>query len=208
MCGRFTITMSAGEIQTLLEDEFNVALESLDETPRYNIAPTMQTIALLHDGKKYRAGSISWGFRFNHRPKPILAFNTRIETIQEKPFFKTLYNAQRIALLSNGYFEWDTQDKTPYWMHYPAQAPMFLGGIWRKASTFESSIITLKAPEPLAHIHPRVPFSMPLKNVAAWLAAPFGSPEMLFEAPTQIEPISKRVNTVSNNDASILKQTP
>lgn len=208
MCGRFTLTMSASEIETLLHDAFAVSMDKLEEKPRYNIAPTMETIALIHDGVKYRAGLIPWGFQFNASGKPILAFNTRFETIQEKPFFKTLYDTQRLVFVSNGYFEWDTQDKTPYWMHYKAHAPMFLGGLWRKAASFQGSIITFAAPERLADIHPRVPFSMPLKNVAAWLKEPTDSPETLFQAPTEIEPISKRVNTVTNNDASILKQTP
>lgn len=205
MCGRFTITMSAGEIQTLLEENFNASVDFIETKPRYNIAPTMETLALLYDGKKYRVGMIPWGFRFERNQKPILAFNTRIETIEEKPFFKTLYDANRIAFLSNGYFEWDTTDKTPYWMHYQDQAPMFLGGIWRKDKTYQGSIITLNAPENLARIHPRVPFSMPLKSVGSWLKEGTQNPLSLFQAPSEIKPISKAVNKVSNNDASILE---
>lgn len=205
MCGRFTITLSAGEIQTLLNDQFSVSLDALADKPRYNIAPTMETLALLYDGKDFRAGMIPWGLRFERNQKPILAFNTRIETIEEKPFFNTLYTHNRIAFLSNGYFEWDQTDKTPYWMHYPHQDPMFLGGIWRKDHTYQGSVITLKAPEKLAHIHPRVPFSMPLDHVHQWLKEGTDHPTNLFVSPTDITPLTNRVNKVTHNDASILE---
>lgn len=208
MCGRFTITMHADEITTLLSDAFAITSDFLTDKPRYNIAPTMETIAILHDGTKYRAGMIPWGFRFMRKETPILAFNTRFETIQEKPFFKSLFETQRLVFLSNGYFEWATQDKTPYWMHYKDQAPMFLGGLWRQDKSFQSSIITFNAPESLAQIHPRVPFSMPLEKVATWLKGANAHPETLLEVPTEIDPLSTRVNKPAHNDASILKITP
>lgn len=207
MCGRFTITMQAREITDLLERAFDIEGFTPQDIPRYNIAPSMSVIALFHDGVKYRAGHIPWGFQFERANKSFLAFNTRIETIREKPFFKQLYDTQRMVFLSNGYFEWDVTNKTPYWLHYADHAPMFLGSIWHKKASFESSIITLEAPESLASIHPRVPFSMPLKHVTPWLLKTSDDPLSLGQIPTQIDRLSRAVNTVSNNDASILNSS-
>ena len=205
MCGRFTVAYSADEITQYLQDAFAIDGLELPDIPRFNVAPSMDVVAVLYDGTHFRGGPIKWGFTFNKGGKTIQAFNTRIESIQSKPFFNQLYRTQRLALLSTGYFEWDTHTKHPYWIHYEDQSPMFLGGIWRKDATFESSIITLEAPDDLAKIHPRVPFSMPLSRVKTWLREPTQSAAALYQKPSQITPITSAVNRPENNDASILK---
>ena len=208
MCGRFTLTMRPEDLETLLQDEFAIEVKEPFKTPHYNVAPTMDVIGILYDGERFRAGSIHWGFQFSKLDQNILAFNTRIETIAQKPFFKNLVQSKRLAIVSNGYFEWDTTTKTPYYMHYENDAPMFLGGIWRRGDRFESSIITLPAPDALHAIHPRVPFSMRLSQVQAWLKTGPQDPAHLYQMPDTYKVISKAVNKVAHNDASILASPP
>ena len=203
MCGRFTITMSAPEIETLLENDFDIKGTNVDEMPRFNIAPTQRVLGLLSHYGKYRFGSLKWGLKFSSH----LAINTRIETIQEKDYFKDLMTYQKILILSNGYFEWDKDNKTPYYIHYENQEPMFYGGLWRKNNdVFECSIITLEAPKHLKEIHPRMPFSMKAGNAKKWLVSE-GDPYRLVNPPNQFYVISNRVNKVSENDRDILKET-
>lgn len=201
MCGRFTITMHASEIEALIEKEFKVNPVEVEDQPRYNIAPTQNVMGLLYHRNTFRFGSLKWGLKFTHH----LAINTRIETIFEKPYFQDLMNTQKIVLLSNGYFEWDMHTKEPYFIHYENQEPMFLGGLWRKNNEdFECSIITLEAPNHLNELHPRVPFSMTSTQAKTWLQNDL-EPSQLIKYPDQATKISRLVNRVSENHADILK---
>lgn len=199
MCGRFTITMTALEIETLLKNDFFLESVQVEDRPRYNIAPTQSVMGVLFHQGKYRFGELKWGLQFSNH----LAINTRIETIEEKEYFKDLKKSQRILLLSNGYFEWDPTTKTPYYIHYENQAPMYFGGLWRKNNhQFECSIITLPASDRLIQIHPRMPFSMTLDKAKRWLKDN-EEPSQLIRIPDQVIEISSRVNKVSENDKDI-----
>ena len=202
MCGRFTVTMTALEIETLLMNDFSLEAVHVDDRPRYNMAPTQSVMGILFHQGKYRFGDLKWGLQFSNH----LAINTRIETIEEKSYFKDLMKSQRIVLLSNGYFEWDPTTKTPYYIHYENQAPMYFGGLWRKNNhNFECSIITLPASDGLSPIHPRMPFSMRLENAQHWLKNE-EDPKELINIPDQVIEISSRVNKVSENDKDILRK--
>ncbi|MCX8102954.1 MAG: SOS response-associated peptidase, partial [Candidatus Bipolaricaulota bacterium] len=56
MCGRFTLTLSADQ----LEARFGAPLPQ-QYTPRYNIAPTQEVLALLADVKDRRLEHLRWG---------------------------------------------------------------------------------------------------------------------------------------------------
>jgi len=202
MCGRFTVTMTALEIETLLRDDFQLDSVKVDDRPRFNIAPTQKVMGLLFHQGNFRFGELKWGLQFSQH----LAINTRIESIQEKDYFKDLLNTQRILLISNGYFEWDPTTKTPYYIHYEHQEPMYFGGLWRKnQKDFECSIITLPATDSLRDIHPRMPFSMKKDQAKQWLIDHPPAEELL-NIPDQVIKISSRVNKVTENDPDILRK--
>jgi len=200
MCGRFTITMSALDIERVMESDFGIQNAPVEDVPRYNVAPTQNALAILKAKNQYRFGSLKWGFSFSNH----LTINTRIETAMEKDYFKTLLDHQRVLLLSQGYFEWDQETKDPFYIHYKNQAPMYLGAIWRRHhDSFECSIITLEATSNLKNIHPRMPLSMTLDNAKKWLAG-----EDTFQSldvPSEILKLSKVVNKVTSNTEQIFK---
>lgn len=201
MCGRFTITMSAQEIHDLLKESFHIDSADIPSQNRYNIAPTQDVLSVLYDGRRYRAGTLSWGFHFKRNAKDILAFNTRYETIQSKPFFQDLYKNQRIIFISNGYFEWEKTTQTPWYIH--DDSVLFLGGLWRKETRYAGSIITLEAPDELAKIHPRVPLTMTLEQAKAWLKHEENDPLNVYQRPRKMVALSSRVNAVKHNDKEI-----
>lgn len=202
MCGRFTITMTASEIESLINQGFEINHPTVDSFPRYNIAPTQNILGILYTKDHFRIGTLKWGFQFSNH----LAINSRMESIEEKTYFKDLYQTQRILLFSNGYFEWDPSSKTPYYIHYKNQEPMYFGGLWRKNKEhFEASIITLPADQTLQKIHPRMPFSMRHDQAKLWLQGSMDFKESV-SVPTEVSEISKTVNSVQNNDMNIFEK--
>lgn len=58
MCGRFLL-LSDPEA---LKERFQIGnIEELDIPKRYNIAPTQDVLAVVHDGKTNKAGYLRWG---------------------------------------------------------------------------------------------------------------------------------------------------
>ena len=57
MCGRYTLL--ADELDILKEFDLEQPIDSYQ--PSFNIAPGQNILAIIHDGKKKRAGYLRWG---------------------------------------------------------------------------------------------------------------------------------------------------
>lgn len=66
--------------------------------------PTDQIQTLLLKGKDLELIHTTWGIKFN--PKSPLIFNSRIETINNKAFWKKLFKENRALLPMTGFYEW------------------------------------------------------------------------------------------------------
>src|SRR5512134_2882453 len=98
MCGRFTLF----EADTILSKDFGARI-SFDWSPRYNIAPTQQILAVRHSiGKEEReAVLLRWGLIPNWATDPSIGnrmINARAETVAEKPAFRSAFRSRRCLI--------------------------------------------------------------------------------------------------------------
>ena len=100
MCGRFTLTSDLTE----LVDTFPWFEFPLEVSPHYNIAPTLEVLAVPNrEGnpvEPFRWGLIPfWAKDANIGNRMI---NARAETVGEKPAFRNAFSRKRCLILADG----------------------------------------------------------------------------------------------------------
>ena len=172
MCGRFSIYLDELELRERFP---NHDISSLKDLKVSNFAPTMEMpIVVESQVVNMRWGLIpSWSQDKSFANKLI---NARGETLLEKPSFKNLVNAQRCIVTSNGFYEWNSQTKQPFFIQ-PANTLLMnfcgLHTFWMDANnqpvnTF--TIITTKANQSMSDIHHRMPVILEPGNEQEWLS--------------------------------------
>ena len=210
MCGRFTLTADG---ETLV-NEFGLS-ELAHWSPRYNIAPGQQVVALRATA---RAGPavvlLKWGlipFWSKDRAIGNRLINARAETAAEKPAFRSAFKRRRCLVLADGYFEWavTSHGKQAYYMK-PCKTftVAALWEAWRSPAGDEietCTLLTTNANQRLRAIHARMPVILPEQARQTWLD-PRSSAELvaqyLMPAPDDaLEPIpvSPLVNSPRND---------
>jgi putative SOS response-associated peptidase YedK len=108
-------------------------------------------------------------------------FNARCESLAEKASFRQAYKQKRCLVLVNGFYEWQTQEKTkiPYYIGVNNEEGIALAGLydqWLDTSTGEIintfTIVTTKANPMLEVIHnlkKRMPVILTEESRARWL---------------------------------------
>ena len=172
MCGRFSIYLDELELRERFP---NHDISSLKDLKVSNFAPTMEMpIVVESQVVKMRWGLIpSWSQDKSFANKLI---NARGETLLEKPSFKNLVNAQRCIVTSNGFYEWNSQTKQPFFIQPTNSLLMNFCGLhtfWMDANnqpvnTF--TIITTKANQSMSDIHHRMPVILEPGNEQEWLS--------------------------------------
>ncbi len=111
MCGRYTLTATAEDIQVL----FGLEPDAFPKTyaPTYNAAPSQSLLAIIHDGIRSMAGHLDWGFTsLDPRGKSSeRVINVRSETVMDKPMFRTPFQHRRLIIPADSYYEWVMTDK-------------------------------------------------------------------------------------------------
>ena len=109
MCGRYTLYANLNRILTDFAAELR---PEYNYTPRYNIAPTQEVLAV-----RQRADSsarrelvpLRWGLIPSWAKDEKIAYSTinaRAETVAEKPAFRTAFKKRRCLIVADGYYEW------------------------------------------------------------------------------------------------------
>ena len=221
MCGRFTVTLSGGEIHELYEVEQPEL--PLDLPLRYNGAPTQEFAAcrLDKDGRRV-VTSLRWGLVPSWAKDAGMGarlINARAETVNEKPSFRSAFRARRCLVPASGWFEWQGagRAKHPWFLALEDGSPLSFAALWERWDKGEEgletfTIITTAACESLVRIHHRQPAIIPPDRFANWLD-PGARPEQLLDlvrepctGPFEKRPVTKRVNRVANDDANILER--
>lgn len=216
MCGRFSLTAPAKQIESL----FKVVLPA-DVEPRYNIAPTQPVMAVRLD--KYgdnRATMLRWGlipFWAKDKSMGNRCFNARGETAATKASFKEPMQRRRCLIPASGFFEWTKVGKArqPTYIHFVDNLGAFAGlwDLWKGpdgAPIVSCSIVTTTPNELVAHLHDRMPVVVSPKDYATWLDPTTSSdhvrslivpaPEDVFEAWA----VSQDVNSAGNEGAHLI----
>ncbi len=227
MCGRYTLHTE----KEALAERFDFDPSDLAAlAPRYNIAPT-QSVPVIRAGEARRVASLmrwglvpSWAKALTGLPQMI---NARAEGIADKPSFRTPLRKQRCLIPADGFYEWQApkppaKTKIPHWIGLANGEPFALAGLWSvwrpkdvldAEPLFSCAIITTAANAGVRALHERMPVILPRDAEARWLdPALDGDVDALLAllVPVASEkiaahPISRRVNSVRNDDPSLLE---
>src|SRR5690606_22447683 len=104
--------------------------------PRYNIAPTTFIPVIRPDDESYLMEEMRWGLVpswSREAATKFATFNARIETVAEKPAFRSALRKRRCIIPASGFYEWHTDEegvKQPYYFRLKAGHEMALAGLW------------------------------------------------------------------------------
>ncbi len=228
MCGRFTLTRrDPRELATSLDAEALPA-DAPPYRARFNIAPTDQHWILREKQEQRQLLPATWGLVNSWQSDAKGAFkqiNARSESAASRPAFRDAYLRRRCAVPADGFFEWTgtKADRRPIWFHSPHDDLLLFAGLyeswhdrtgaWQRTFT----ILTTGANAAVAPIHDRMPVILPPERVDEWLHLPSRDAEqdayakaltgLLAPAASDAlvaTPVSRRVNSVQNDDAECL----
>ena len=218
MCGRFTLTLDPGELQTLLDLGPFVHIVQ----PRFNIAPT-QPVPIVKDPEKREVELYRWGLVPFWADDPNIGsrmINARSETVSEKPSFRAAFKYRRCLLLADGFFEWHAAEKgapkTPYLFKLKNDHPFTFAGLyehWQSKDGGELHTCTILTCAPnalVADYHNRMPVMLNEETRWLWLDSCTKQStllEMLVPYPAaemKCFPVSKEINSPKNDRADLL----
>ena len=168
MCGRFS-----NQISEL--DGWSRSIQKWPDVDQsYNVSPTSNIPAFRSEhGEKMRWGLIpSWAEDFESNYS---TFNARIETVAEKPTFKSAWkNAQRCLIPMAGYYEWtgEAGNKQPYYVTDRIAGGLVAAGLydsWKVGRFLSCTILTKDADEAMSQLHPRIPILLTPDTALDWM---------------------------------------
>lgn len=211
MCGRIGYKFPWEKTSQFLYESFQVeANETILTLPLVNVAPTQPLLSVIHDGTKFRVGTMVWGLTQDH-PSHTMIINARSETIHEKPTFRQLLLKRRCLILASGFYEWDRRQKPsqPYWCEDINAPFLVFAGIYQMKTLTNGQtvpqvcLITTGANDVMAPIHDRLPVILNPDQYKHWAhpKTPYDELTFLFK-PTNKEglhlfPVTQAVNKAS-----------
>ena len=184
MCGRYALSAEQDNILEAFAISTGYAGPILPAD--WNITPTRNIYIVRENQSAQRElATVSWGLiaPWAHDAQEAVrsqsqAINARIETIHEKPTFRSAFVSRRCLIPASGYYEWATQmgrysPKQPFYIH--GDGLIAFAGIWDRwrapDGSFKQSaaIITRPAVGFLATVHSRMPTFLPSDRWSAWL---------------------------------------
>ena len=176
-------------------------------TPRYNIAPTQQVLAIRQRGEVREAVELQWGLIPSWADDPKIGnrlINARADTVATKPAFRQAFKRRRCLILADGFYEWQKvgKAKQPYLIHRPDDQPFAFAGLWERWKgndlVIEScTIITTEANDTLQPLHDRMPVILDEQDHDRWLDSDADAEALLRPAPDELletYPVSTQVN--------------
>ncbi|MFK5209472.1 SOS response-associated peptidase [Propionibacterium freudenreichii] len=242
MCGRYALSADPDElvevfdISEIAEDSG----ESLALTPgqpqadypqwmrpRFNIAPTQKIPVVVTRGQDHpvrKVAGMYWGLVPSWSKGPGSTrrmINARVETLDEKPVYRTALARRRCILPASGYYEWQhPADKSvparPFYIEPADGGLLALAGLydfWRspQGSWLSScTIITTEATGEMAAIHNRRPVLLQPDAWGDWLdpsctdsREALGLIAPLAAGLLSAHPVSRRVNSPRTDDPGL-----
>ncbi|HEY5122900.1 MAG TPA: SOS response-associated peptidase family protein, partial [Ignavibacteria bacterium] len=163
MCSRFENKETGISIfEKLKKDSMgNFVYEITEDTNKINISPTNSIISVIRNKKtEYSIKNIYWGIQFDKQNQSPLIFNSRIETISGKIYWKQLFAKNRCIIPATAFYEWKEIEKTkiPHRISLKNKELFFIASIFliQEDLTF-SSMITTVPNKFVRQIHNRMP---------------------------------------------------
>lgn len=221
MCGRFAIYTPFTKLGHTLGLD-------LDLPPRYNIAPT-NYIPIIRPAAAggYEMVDAHWGLIpawAKDRKSAYSTINARVETVAEKPAFRSAFKRQRCIIPASGLYEWQQLPggkKQPWLISDAAGDGMAFAGLWDRwtdrntGETLDScSIIVGPANDLVRPIHDRLACILPPEHCRDWLEPDAPAPflhSLLTPCPSEwlrARPVSTAVGNVRNQGADLIEPLP
>lgn len=231
MCGRYAASRRPDE----LVEEFEIEAEPpLPLPPNWNTAPTQSIYAVADLDEKRTLMIVRWGLIPSWAKDAkggAKTFNARVETVAEKPTFRSAFKSRRCLIPADGYYEWYTLSaqnsgtvapKQPFYIHRIDARPLAMAGLyetWRDPTSGEAittaTIITTNSQGRIAQIHDRMPVLLPRERYDAWLAREASKESLLallaVEGADQdlvADPVGRQVNSSRNNGPELIEPLP
>jgi len=214
MCGRFTLQTPEEQIRKA----FNLqGSDQLGFNPCYNIAPSYD-IPIIRDSDNGQALALAkWGLvpHWSKEPKTKYStINARIETVAEKPTYRTPFKSKRCLIPADGFYEWTVVNghKIPHYIRMQKGGVFAFAGIWDRwegeGETLDScSIIVMPSNEVMKPIHERMPAIIAPAHYDLWLDSRITEKDEIMgylnSAPSsslKFYPISPWVNSPKHDD--------
>ncbi len=221
--------------------------------PSYNVAPTQQVATLLapraprrdepeEDGRgpvaAVRLRAMRWGLVpswAKDRTVGNRMINARVETVAEKPSYRSLIASRRCVLPADGWYEWQgvpaersptgKARKQPFLMVPPDGGLVGLAGLyswWRDREVADDedpaawlgtvTVLTTDAEPALQAVHDRMPVVLPVEDWAAWVSRDVTSQEALAlvgalpEGRFTARPVQPALGNVRNDSPALLER--
>ncbi|MEI6405153.1 MAG: SOS response-associated peptidase [Actinomycetes bacterium] len=219
MCGRYALKSDPQAIAA----QFDVAviLPELDSVrPNFNTAPTHAIPVILNRDDVVTMGTMTWGLIPSWAKDPAMGsrmINARVETITEKPAFRSAIHKRRCIIPADGWYEWQTtgSQKVPHYFSATDQSIIGFAGIYERWSApdglavWSTSIITTQAQAHISQVHERMPLLISRDVRQLWLAdgpAPLDQVRQASTSACEIAcwTVDAAVGNVRNNNAELI----
>jgi putative SOS response-associated peptidase YedK len=176
MCGRFGLEYG---------DDFYPRFKIKNLLPgiksNFNISPGQDVPVITLEPEGNTIGLMRWGFVPSWADDPKIGykmFNARIETIQEKPTFRSSFISRRCLVPASYFYEWKEEDgkKIPHCINVLNEKYFSMAGIfshWTDKKTNivlnTFSILTSSPNDDLSKIHDRMPVILKPEAESTWL---------------------------------------
>ena len=215
MCARVTLTIDdIDELAGMLDAEL-APEDARRYKRRYNVAPSDMHWIVEYGADRRVLVPARWGYlpkksgSGGRAPKPLI--NVRGEQVGSGHGFREAFASRRCAVVTDGFFEW-TARRVPFWYHRADGGLVLLGGLFQDATAGQGdarfTVLTTRPNQLVAAVHDRMPVIVPAACVDDWLTAPPADAAALIRpAPEDAliaTPVSRRVNSVANDDAACL----
>lgn len=174
MCGRFENKVrEEWMMEKFAEFDINLIFKIRDKQIKHeNIAPTNTIFTLISDEEDVLAETNKWGIKFASASP--LIFNSRIETITVKPFWKMLFDKNRCLVPMTAFYEWKKEKtkKVPYRIFLKNREMFFVPALYNKDKEGNKtiSLITTEPNEFMKDVHHRMPVILELENAINYLS--------------------------------------
>lgn len=222
MCGRFTLAADMDEVI----ETFGIEDVQYDFSPRFNIAPTQTIAGILIDSGKRSLQGFHWGLLPSWAKSKKIAFSTfnaRAETLQKKPAFRSAFPGKRMAIITDGFYEWahEGKEKQPYRFKVKSSEVFAFAGLydhWKspEGEVVQSCTIITTDPNSLtSKVHDRMPVILGQDELMMWLDPGLSDKDLLqgLLRPYAAEdmysyPVSKAVGNVRNQTPDLIEEIP
>lgn len=232
MCGRYALNISGDDLAL----EFAAGIKDATfSASNWNISPTTAVPFINADDEKGEIRNVntaSWGLIpswAKDASRASNAINARVESISEKPTFKSAFKSRRCLIPVTGYYEWATElgkykPKQPFYISHKNKSSLAIAGLYEswinpesKQSVQSAAIITREAVGILAPIHHRMPIILPKDLWSTWLSSNSLLPNEIDDYLNMIDikeadqdlifwPVSDDVNNARNTGADLAKE--